>query len=154
LSRPPASIRQYFLDWLERDGHPFWSFWDNVASWWAIRHLPNVLVLHFADLKRDLPGQIRNIAAFLDISLDEATFQAAVRHSSFAHMKAHAERHAPNRGRYYAGGAKAFIHKGTNGRWRDVLSADDCRRYEAMAEERLGRACARWLAAGGAIDLI
>jgi aryl sulfotransferase len=52
LGPPPASIRQYFLEWLERDGYPFWSFWDNVSSWWAIRHLPNVLFLHFADLKR------------------------------------------------------------------------------------------------------
>jgi aryl sulfotransferase len=34
LARPPASIRQYFLEWLEGDGYPFWSFWDNVSSWW------------------------------------------------------------------------------------------------------------------------
>jgi aryl sulfotransferase len=71
LGPPPASIRQYFLEWLERDGHPFWSFWDNVSSWWAIRHLPNVLFLHFADLKRDLPGQMRRVAAFLEIELDK-----------------------------------------------------------------------------------
>jgi aryl sulfotransferase len=152
MPRPPALIRQYFLEWLERDGHPFWSFWDNVASWWAIRHLPNVLVLHFADLKRDLPAQMRKIASFLDINLDEATFAAAVRHCSFEHMKAHAEQYAPNRGRFYAGGARAFIYKGTNGRWRDVLSADDCRRYEAAAERRLGPSCARWLAEGGPLE--
>jgi Sulfotransferase domain len=47
LTPPPASIRQYFLEWLEGDGYPFWSFWEHVSSWWAIRHLPNVLFLHF-----------------------------------------------------------------------------------------------------------
>jgi aryl sulfotransferase len=151
LDRPPASIRQYFLEWLEGDGYPFWSFWDNVSSWWAIRHLPNVLFLHFADLKRDLQGQIRRVAAFLEIRLDEKTFDAAVRHCSFDYMKAHAEKHAPHRGRLYKGGARAFIHKGTNGRWRDVLSTEDCRRYEAAAEERLGWRCARWLAEGGSL---
>ena len=67
LPRPPGSVRQYFLEWLQRDGYPFWSFWENVSSWWAIRHLPNVLFLHFADLKRDLPGQMRKVAAFLEI---------------------------------------------------------------------------------------
>ena len=25
-----------------RDGYPFWPFWENVRSWWAIRDLPNV----------------------------------------------------------------------------------------------------------------
>jgi aryl sulfotransferase len=152
LNRPPASTRQYFLEWLEGDGYPLWSFWDNVASWWAIRHLPNVLFLHFADLKRDLPGQIRRVAAFLEIAFEDERFDAAVRHCSFDYMKAHAERHAPHGGRLYKGGAQAFIHKGTNGRWRDVLSADDCRRYEATAQERLGPICARWLAEGGPLD--
>jgi aryl sulfotransferase len=152
LARPPASVRQYFLEWLEGDGYPFWSFWDNVASWWAIRHLPNVLFLHFADLKRDLSGQMQRVAAFLDIGLDDEAFAAAVRHCSFDYMKAHAEKSAPHRGLLYKGGAQTFIHKGTNGRWRDVLSAADCRRYEAMAKERLGCPCARWLAEGGSID--
>ena len=41
------------------------------GRWWAIRDLPNVLLLHFAELKADLPGQIRRIAAFLDIPIDE-----------------------------------------------------------------------------------
>ena len=152
IPRPPASIHQYFLEWLEGDGYPFWSFWDNVSSWWAIRHLPNVLFLHFADLKRDLPGQMRRVAAFLEIRLDQRAFDAAVRHCSFDHMKAHAEKYAPHRGRLYKGGARAFIHQGTNGRWGDVLSAEDCRRYEAAAAERLGWRCARWLAEGGSID--
>jgi aryl sulfotransferase len=152
IARPPASVRQYFLEWLEGDGYPLWSFWDNVSSWWAIRHLPNVLFLHFADLKRDLPGQMRRVAAFLEIDLDKTTFDAAVRHCGFDYMKTHAAKHAPHRGRLFKGGARAFIHKGTNGRWRDVLSAADCHRYEAAAEERLGSSCARWLAEGGALD--
>jgi aryl sulfotransferase len=152
LGRPPASIRQYFLEWLEGDGHPIWSFWDNVSSWWAVRHLPNVLFLHFVDLKRDLAGQLRRVAAFLEITLDEKAFAAAVRHCSFGYMKQHAENYAPHRGRLYEGGARAFIHKGTNGRWRDVLSAEDCHRYEATAQARLGPSCARWLAEGGSLD--
>jgi aryl sulfotransferase len=154
IGRPPSSVRQYFLDWLERDGHPFWPFWENIASWWEIRHLPNVLLLHFANLKRDLPGEIRRIAAFLDIPLDERTLATVVRHSSFNHMKNHASKAAPLGGMLWEGGARTFIHKGTNGRWRDVLTAADCARYEAMAEQRLGPACARWLAQGGDIEAL
>ena len=149
IERPPASIRQYFLDWLERDGHPFWSFWENVGSWWEIRNLPNVLLLHFADLKRDLPGAVRKVAAFLNIPLSEELLAATLRHSAFDYMKAHAATSAPLGGSLWEGGAETFIHRGTNGRWRDVLNAEDCRRYEATAEQQLGEACARWLAEGG-----
>jgi aryl sulfotransferase len=64
IEPPPASIQQYFHDWLDRDGHPFWPFWENVRSWWEVRDLPNVLLLHFSELKADLSGQIRRIADF------------------------------------------------------------------------------------------
>jgi aryl sulfotransferase len=47
LEKPVESIRQYFLEWLDGDGHPFWPFWENIGSWWAIRDKPNLLLLHF-----------------------------------------------------------------------------------------------------------
>jgi aryl sulfotransferase len=148
LARPPASVRQFFLEWLADDGYPIWSFWENVSSWWAIRHLPNVLFLHFADLKRDLARQIRKVAAFLEIRLDEKEFAAAVRHCSFDYMKAHATDSVPLAGAFWDGGAQTFVHKGTNGRWRNVLSDEDCRRYEETARRELDEACAHWLATG------
>jgi aryl sulfotransferase len=148
IGRPPASIRQYFLDWLEQDGHPFWSFWDNVRSWWEIRHLPNVLLVHFDALKRDMPGEIRRIAGFLDIPVEETRFPAIVEHCGFDYMKTHAERSAPLGGIFWDGGAATFINKGTNGRWHGTLTANDCARYEAVARDRLGEQCARWLATG------
>ena len=67
IGRPPESVRAYFQEWLGNDGHPFWPFWENVRSWWEYRELPNILMLHFADLKADMPAEIRRIAAFLGI---------------------------------------------------------------------------------------
>ena len=148
IGKPPESIRQYFLDWIERDGHPFWPFWENVRSWWAIRHLPNVLLIHFDALKRDMPGEIRRIAGFLDIPVNQARFPSIVEHCTFDYMKAHAAKSAPLGGIFWDGGASTFINKGTNGRWRDTLTADDCARYEAMARAELGDECAHWLATG------
>ena len=145
---PTAEVRDYFLEWLEGDGRPFWSFWENVASWWAIRDLPNLMLVHFADLKSDLKGQVERIAAFLDIEVDPARRDAILEHCSFTWMKRHAEKAVPLGGAFWAGGATTFIHRGTNGRWKDVLTAEDCDRYLAMAEARLGPDCARWLAAG------
>lgn len=145
---PPATadVRAYFLEWLERDGHPFWPYWENVRSWWEIRHLPNVMLLHFSELKADLPGAIRRIAAFLDIRVEPSRWPAILEHCGFAWMKTHAAQAAPLGGVFWDGGAGTFIHKGTNGRWHDTLTAEDCARYEAMARRELGEDCAAWLA--------
>jgi aryl sulfotransferase len=152
IGPPSGSVRQYFLDWLERDGYPFWAYWENVRSWWAIRDLPNLLLLHFADLKADLGREIRRIAAFLEVPIDERDWPAILTHCGFDYMKAHAEQAAPLGGVFWDGGAQTFVHKGTNGRWRDVLSAEDCRRYEEVARRELGQACARWIAEGGPVE--
>jgi len=145
IEPPPDSIPDYFRRWLAEDGYPFWSFWENVRSWWAIRHLPNVKLVHFNEMKKDLPGSIRGIAAFLDIPIDEAVFPAIVEHCSFDYMKSHAEQVTPLRGAMRNGGAQTFINKGTNGRWRDMLTAADIAAYEATALAELGPDCAGWL---------
>jgi aryl sulfotransferase len=148
IGRPPASIRQYFLEWLEGDGYPIWSFWENIRSWWEIRHLPNVKLLHFSALKADLPGEIRRIAMFLDIPVDESRWDAIVEHCGFDYMRQHGAKIVPLGGVFWDGGAATFIHKGTNGRWRGTLTPEDCARYEQMAVEQLGEPCARWLSTG------
>jgi len=148
IERPPADVRAYFQDWLERDGHPFWPFWENVRSWWAIRALPNVKLVHFGDMKRDLPGQIRAIADFLGIPVPASRWDDVVLHCSFDWMKRNATKTVPLGGAFWDGGAEVFIHRGVNGRWRDVLSAEESAAYERRAERELGSACAAWLATG------
>ena len=148
IEPPPADIRQYWRDWLERDGHPFWPFWENLRGWWHLRNLPNVGFVHFSNLKRDLPGQIRRIAAFLEIPIDESRWNAVVLHCSFDWMKRNAKKSVPLGGAFWDAGAEVFIHKGVNGRWRDQLTAQESAEYEARAEAELGAECARWLATG------
>ncbi|MFZ5834359.1 MAG: sulfotransferase domain-containing protein [Pseudomonadota bacterium] len=149
IDPPTDDIHQYFLDWLDKDGFPFWPFWENIRSWWEIRHLPNVMLLHFNDLKADMPGQMRQIARFLQIPIDEGRWPAMLEHCSFDYMKQHGEKTVPLGGAIFEGGAKTFINKGTNGRWRDILTPQDNRRYEDRARRELGEDCARWLMMGG-----
>lgn len=148
LGIAPSSILQYFRDWLNKDGYPWWPYWENVLSWWNIRDLPNVMLLHFANLKRDMPGEIRRIAKFLDIEIDEKKWDLILKHCSFDYMKAHADQSVPFGGNIFEGGAKSFMHKGVNGRWKDVLSHKDIEQYENIAVEKLGAECADWLSTG------
>lgn len=145
---PRHEIYEYFHEWLDKDGYPLWQFWHNIRSWWEIRNLPNLMLLHFAELKADLPGQIRRIASFIDIPIDESNFDAVVEHCGFDFMKANPVNSVPLGGAIWEGGAKTFINKGTNGRWRDVLSEEDNAKYQALSLENLGPGCAHWLATG------
>lgn len=148
LEKPVDSVRDYFLEWLEKDGYPIWPFWENIRSWWEIRNLPNLMLIHFNDLKADMPGEIRRMAAFLEIDINEEKWPAIVEHCTFDYMKKHATKSVPLGGAFWEGGAETFIHKGTNGRWLDILSDEDNRLYEQTAREKLGEECAHWLATG------
>lgn len=145
IEPPCESIVQYFEEWLAQDGYPFWPFWENIRSWWAIRDLPNVHMVHFADLKADMPGEIRRIAAFLDIEINEDVWPNILKHCSFDYMKENAVQTVPLGGAFWDGGAQTFVHKGVNGRWVDTLNAEHSRAYEAKAVAELGAECAAWL---------
>ena len=148
IAPPPSSIHQYFNDWMARDGHPFWPFWENILSWWNVRDLPNVHLLHFEALKKDMPGEIRRIAQFLETPIDETKWADILKHCSFDYMKANATRSVPLGGAFWDGGAETFINKGVNGRWRDTLSPGESAAYQDKAITELGGGCAHWLLTG------
>ena len=152
IGRPPAKPQEFFRQWFEQDGAPFWSYWENVRSWWNVRELPNVKLVHFNDLKNDLKGSIKDIAKFLDIDVTSESLKKITEHCTFDYMKVHAEQVVPLGGMLWEGGAKTFINKGTNGRWKDALTTAETRAYEARAVKELGEECAAWLA-GGANDI-
>ena len=78
----------------------------------------------------------------------EENWESILLHCSFDYMKANATKSVPLGGAFWDGGAQSFIHKGTNGRWRDILEKDESLKYEVRATEELGEECAHWLATG------
>ena len=148
IGPPPDDIRQYWREWLDRDGYPFWSFWENVRSWCAVRDLPNVKFIHFANLKHDMAREIRGIAEFLDIPIKESRWEAILEHCSFEWMKKNATKTVPLGGAFWDAGAEVFINKGVNGRWSQTLTPEEVAEYETRSRSELGDECAHWLATG------
>jgi aryl sulfotransferase len=144
---PNPDIRTFYHQFLDGDfsaqPHPFWS---HVQGWWNIRQLPNVLLLHFANLIDDLPKQIRLIAAFLDIPVDESQFERIVEQCRLEHTRKVTASN-PVMG-IFKDGANTFINKGTNGRWRDVLTQAEIAKSDAIAARELTLDCAEWLRTG------
>ena len=153
LAPAPDDVMEYWKRWLDQDGYPWWSFWENIRTWWEIRNLPNVLFLHFADMKRDLAQTIRRIAEFLDIKINESRWDVIMEHCSFAWMKNDgSDKILPGIEDVWEEGAKTFINKGSNGRWKNVLTQEESLAYEERAVEELGEECAAWLKNGGKIE--
>ncbi len=139
-----------WFDW-ETDGYPYWSHLHHCASWWEFRELPNIHFVHYADLLADLEGQMRRLARELEIPVPEERWAGLVNACTFASMKEEAERSAGTLKLFWKDGASTFFNKGTNGRWRDTLSAGDLALYEAATARTLTPECRRWLEEGGAV---
>jgi aryl sulfotransferase len=65
----PADPADFFHQWLteavvpgDADGIPSMSYFHFMRSWWDLRRHPNVLHVHYADLKADLAGEMRRVA--------------------------------------------------------------------------------------------
>jgi len=145
-----ADPRTFFNEFLD-DGFVIglaMPFFAHVQGWWNVRELPNVLLVHFANLKADMPREIRRIAEFLDIQPGSAAWPKILEHCSFDYMKRNADSIAPKGMRRIEGGTSNFFHKGTNGRWRDVLTPADLSRFAQTVAEKLTPDCARWLETG------
>ena len=109
----------------------------------------NVLLVHFADLKADLPAAIRRIASFLGVDSYQDRLDEIVHRCSFEYMKAQADKMLPLQDSMF-GGAQSFIRQGTIGGWRAALSKESAARYETVAREQLPEDCRRWLESGTA----
>ena len=148
IERPPGDIRQYWRDWLERDGYPFWSFWENVRTWWAdprpaerdARALREPEARHAG---RDAPhrGVPRHSHRRSDAGSDPRVLlvrlDEAERHQERAARRRLLGRRRP--GLHQQGRQRPLDGRPDGGGIRGVRSARD---------RELGPDCARWLATG------
>jgi aryl sulfotransferase len=138
---PPVDDVHAFFDWYLGAGIQL----DHIATFWAHHGEANVAFVHYDDLKADLDGQMREVATFLGIEIDEARWPDQVAACTFEGMKARADEIADFES-HFVGGADAFLYKGTNGRWRDVLTEEELARYDEVVARTLSPECATWLA--------
>lgn len=154
----PDNIRDFWDMWIgrgwfdwETEGYPFWSNFHHVQTWWDYRHLPNIHFVHFNNLLSDLEGEIAGIAKFLQIECEPDLVSKIADKVTFSSMKRDAEKFVGKMD-LIDGGAKTFINKGTNGRWKDVLTETDLQAYERTAARTLSPDCRAWLETGVGYD--
>lgn len=151
--RPAADPADFFHAWISDEtadgqGDPGASFFQVENSYWEARSDPGVLLVHFADLKRDLAGEMRRVARFLDIDVADSLWPELVAGAGFEAMKARGDELIPMAKAIWGDeGAQRFFDKGTS-RDRSVLRQADLDLYDRKVERSFGPELAEWIAHG------
>jgi aryl sulfotransferase len=152
--RAPQDPRLFWREWLtkgvlpgETDGYPGTSYFHLETTYWRARSASNLLLVHFNDLKADLEGEMRRVADFLGLEPSRDVWPSLVDAASFAAMKRNGKALLPDVEQVLDGGSDRFLFKGTNERWREVMTAEDVALYDRVAQ-RLTPGLARWLQNG------
>ncbi len=150
----PAEERAYFLRWVANDDDPVGNLdslrglvWQTSQAW-TRRHRPNVVLLHYGDLTRDLEGEMRRLADRLAIDVPEPWWPDLVAAAAFDRMRARSADRVPDEGLGIMRSTDRFFRSGTSGGWRRVLTADDLATYDARISELAAPELAHWLHEG------
>lgn len=126
------------------------SWHDHVIDWLdsPCNASGNLLLVRYEDMKEDVRRELRRAADFLEVDITPERFENAVRLGSFDSM-----RKTENRAEILAhrekGDAIPFVRKGVVGDWENHFSADDLKRFNAVARPamvRLGYECVEAIA--------
>ena len=131
---PRADLRTWLLRWIDREADPREAL-DSLSGviWhlsdaWKRRAAPNVVLVHYDDLVRDLEGQMRRLASLLGISVPSEVWPTLVEAARFESMKARADELAPDPSGVLKD-RRAFVRRGGNGSGQALLSGDELARY-------------------------
>ncbi|MER7936232.1 MULTISPECIES: sulfotransferase domain-containing protein [unclassified Streptomyces] len=128
----------------ESDGWPYNSPTRHLSSWWEHRSEPNIRLLHYQDMLDDLDGEMRRLAEFLGITVDERVWPDLVHACTFAEMKVNEDEIWDSGLSGSALGSWNFFHKGTSGQWRTLCSEDELALHD-RAVRRLPEELRTWL---------
>jgi aryl sulfotransferase len=152
VPRPPSDPRGFYLHWIdprsETGAYVGNDFFDLERSYWSERKRPNLLMVHYNDLKADLSGEMKRIAEFLEIDIPPDVWPSLVEAARFESMKKDGRALLPVLDTIFKEGPDTFLNRGTNERWREVLQDDDVELYNRRVESELSPGLASWLTSG------
>jgi aryl sulfotransferase len=111
------------------------STMHHLTTFWEVREQPNVVLVHYADLQRDLEGEMRRIARRLDIDIDDDRLADLVAAAGFDAMRDRADNIAPDSTQRILRSNRAFFHSGRTGQWHELLDEAGRRRYAERVKQ-------------------
>lgn len=127
----------FYSEVIDRQGMQA-RFFGFLAAWWKLRREPNVLFLHYTDMKRAHEASIRKIADFLGVAPSAAQWRDILEYTSFAWMKRHEDKFEANTvGKVPVLSRGAMIRKGEAGSAKDDGMTAEIARHLREAGSRI-----------------
>eukprot|EP00039_Didymoeca_costata_P033261 m.41591 g.41591 ORF g.41591 m.41591 type:complete len:343 (-) comp9784_c1_seq1:48-1076(-) len=114
------------------------SFWEFYASWWKEyqQHPERIFWISYEDLKKAPDENIRKIAEFCNIPVDDDIIAKVQAGSSFSKMKTTAEEENQKIAKEGGHVKKNHFRKGKTGGWRDAFSKQQIEMYDKFHEQK------------------
>jgi hypothetical protein len=150
LPSPRQPLDEWLLSWIDREVDPHEELdslpgvmW-HLSDAWARQRGPNVVLVHYDDLSADLEREMRRLAALLGITVPEKTWPQLVEAATFEHMRARADRLAPDPSGVLKN-REAFFRLGMSGSGRKLLSNEALGHYRARTAKLAPPDLLAWL---------
>ena len=125
------------------------DFCEQAIIAWQRRGHPNVHLFHYGDMWNDLDGEMRRVAAALDVAIDEPLWSDMVDAARLDSMRARAADVAPDAHLGMWQSDAEFFRTGGHRNWESLLSDADIAHFHARLEKLAGDA-APWILEGRA----
>jgi hypothetical protein len=144
------ALHDWLVRWIDVELPPV-DFLDslNGVMWhltdaWSRRDQPNVMLVHYDELRTDLDSAMRRIASRLDIATKNDAWPELVSAARFDAMRSRAEELAPDPVGVLKDRTK-FFRGGTTGSGAEALSREELERYHARVKSLAPPALLAWL---------
>jgi aryl sulfotransferase len=149
---PKSAKLNRFWHWVEVAAPPdegLELLLHHLATFWDRLQASNVVLIHYADLRADLEGEMRRLAGRLGVVINTDSWVHLVAEARFDRMRERADEIVPE---VTIDGlwpdASRFFNRGSSGQWRSLLGPADVRRYTARVRQLAAPDLAFWLHKG------
>jgi hypothetical protein len=152
-ARPRPPLREWLVAWTEQQTTPrqhldsLVGVLHHVGDAWSRAHQPgvdNVVLVHYADLVADLPGEMHRLAERLGFDVADEAWPGLVEAATFSSMRSRAAELTPNTLGVLKDGA-AFFRSGRSGTGAELLTPGELAAYEQRVAALLPPVVVGWL---------
>lgn len=147
----PSDPRDSFRVFLEGDDIDHGSLKTVVHHYLRCLDLEpggNLLRLHYADMKRDLPSCVAQITSHLGVRHSTEVMEKLIKAATFDNMKANAHRFGLAAGKGFWKTDAGFFDSATSNKWQGILTDQDLADYDIAISQHLNPEQRKWLEFG------
>ena len=137
FSRTEKTFVSFFEDFIVGNDQ-FGSIFSHYRQWWFSKESPNILILTYEQMKRNLCFVVAQVASFLGYSLSDDIISSVAQQTTFNKMKSN-----PSANKSSVDSAtqrpNPFMRKGVIGDWKNTLSDEAVSQNRSCCSRTIGR---------------